>query len=70
MSNLTSHGVKMVLPTLIKGFNATAWRTKRAAIMMLGVSGSQVSGVRFHPLVVSPSGFTQRVPYLTNTLCG
>ena len=26
----------MVLPTLIKAFNATAWRTKRASIMMLG----------------------------------
>ena len=36
MSNLTSHGVKMVLPTLIKAFNAVQWRTKRASIMMLG----------------------------------
>jgi hypothetical protein len=36
MGNLTTHGVKLVLPTLIKAFNAVQWRTKRASITMLG----------------------------------
>ena len=36
MANLTTHGVKQVMPTLMKGFHASQWRTKRASIMMLG----------------------------------
>jgi hypothetical protein len=36
MSRLSAHGVKLVMPAVIKAFEDPAWRTKAASINMLG----------------------------------
>lgn len=36
MSKLSAHGVKMVMPAVLKAFDDPAWRTKQASIQMLG----------------------------------
>lgn len=36
MGNLTNHGVKLVLPSLLKGTQDVEWRSKRASLSLLG----------------------------------
>ncbi len=36
MSNLSSHSVKLILPTILKSLSDPSWRTKQAAIQLLG----------------------------------
>ncbi len=36
MSNLSGHSVKLILPTILKSLSNPSWRTKQAAIQLLG----------------------------------
>jgi hypothetical protein len=36
MSILSGHGVKIVLPAVLKGLSESAWKSKQASIQMLG----------------------------------
>jgi hypothetical protein len=36
MANITGPGVKLILPTLLKGLKEKAWRSKQASIHLLG----------------------------------
>ena len=36
VSKLTPHGIKLVMPILLKGFNGDKWRSRQAAMRMLG----------------------------------
>jgi HEAT repeat protein len=40
MANLTSHGVKMVLPKLLNSLNESAWRSRLEAVNLLGSMSS------------------------------
>ena len=36
MANISGPGVKLILPTLLKGLEEKAWRSKQASVQMLG----------------------------------
>ena len=36
MAILTSHGVRLVMPSVVKGLSETSWRSKQASIQLLG----------------------------------
>jgi len=40
MGILTGHGVKLVMPAVLKGLTETAWRSKQASIQVLGAMSS------------------------------
>jgi len=40
MANLSQHGVKLILPAILKSLSDKQWRTKHAAILLLGSMGS------------------------------
>ena len=61
MSQLTGPGVKLILPTLLKGLEEDAWRAKSAAIEMLG-------DMAFCAPTQLSSGLPMVVPKLIDTL--
>ena len=58
MGILTGHGVKLVMPAVLKGLAETQWRSKQASIQMLG-----------NMAYCAPKQLSQCLPQVVPRLC-